>query len=52
MDDTLTYGQICRVIKEVNSEIRQDRKESVGRGPWQVGIACIYAHGANCSAHA
>lgn len=54
MDDTLTYGQICRVIKDVNSEIRQDRKESVGRGPsaGQVGTACNYAHGASCSAHA
>lgn len=31
MDGSLTYGQICRVIKGVNSEIRQDRKESVGR---------------------
>lgn len=51
MDDTLTYGQICRVIKDVNSEIRQDRKESVGRGPsaGQVGTACNYAHGASCS---
>ena len=33
MDDRLTYGQICRVIKEVNSEIRQGRKESIGRKP-------------------
>ena len=31
MDGGLTYGQVCRVIKGVNSEIRQDRKESVGR---------------------
>ena len=33
MDEKLTYGQLCRVIKEVNSEIRQDRKESIGRKP-------------------
>ena len=33
MDEKLTYGQLCRVIKEVNSEIRQDRKESIGRRP-------------------
>jgi len=25
-DSRLTYGQICRVIKDVNSEIRMDRK--------------------------
>jgi hypothetical protein len=31
MDDRLTYGQLCRVIKDVNSEIRQVRKESIGR---------------------
>lgn len=45
MDGTLNYGHICRVIKGVNSEIRQDRKESVGRGPGagQVGKR-NYAH--------
>ena len=31
MDQRLNYGQICRVIKDVNSDIRQVRKESVGR---------------------
>jgi hypothetical protein len=33
MDDRLGYGQLCRVIKDVNSEIRQGRKESIGRKP-------------------
>ena len=36
MDESLTYGQICRVIKDVNSEIRQGRKESVGNKPEKV----------------
>ena len=36
MDSRLNYGQICRVIKDVNSEIRQVRKESVGRKPTAV----------------
>ena len=36
MDESLTYGQICRVIKDVNSEIRQGRKESVGHKPEKV----------------
>jgi transposase-like protein len=33
MDDRLGYGQLCRVIKDVNSEIRQGKKESIGRKP-------------------
>lgn len=33
MDDRVGYGQLCRVIKDVNSEIRQGRKESFGAKP-------------------
>ena len=40
-DSNLTYGQICKVITEVNSEIRHGRKSTVS---WQYRsgeISCV-----------
>ena len=44
MDERLTYGQLCRVIKDVNSDIRHDRKVSLTRTAGQVGL---FTHGAS-----
>jgi hypothetical protein len=39
MDESLTFGQFCHVIKDTNSEIRHVRKVSA------TGQVCFYTHG-------